>query len=169
MISATSGACCAIQSRAGWYPSNSGFQYASWVLPRSMAAPIEGTCEVASPQITSAIAAAARCHHGHELLLGHARERAAEELHRPFVHQGQLEDVEDVAAEIEHAHPVAVQHGLLLLRGQVIGVAVRGLVTAEGGPALRGAHGHAQIVEVVPTAALLSVEYVGSRHVDGCP
>src|SRR5699024_11317068 len=52
---ATSGVLSAIHSWSGLYPSKRGFQSGSSCKPRSWAAPMEGTCEVARPQTMRAI------------------------------------------------------------------------------------------------------------------
>src|SRR5688572_20728750 len=134
MTMATSGVRVASHSRAGAYPSNSGFQYGSPVLPRSMAAPIDGTCDVARPHSTSAIATPSRHHRRAELGFAHPGEHPTEVLHRQPVHHGELVHVEDAATGVEHALPVPFEHRPALLGRQREPVAVRRLVGAELGP-----------------------------------
>src|SRR3954452_12435395 len=155
---ATSGVCSASHARAGAYPSKSAFQFGSSILPRSIAAPIDGTCDVASPQITSAIAPASRPHRREAVRLAHAGEYTTQVLHRPAVHHRQLVDVEDAAAEVDHRLPVALQHGALLLVGQAERAAVGGLVGQEPLAVGLGPQAHEQLVHAEPAPAGLPVE-----------
>src|SRR4249919_1069571 len=54
----TSGTFSLAQALVHSYPSNSGFQYASWVLPRSIAAPMAGMWLVVSPAVMRAMSVA---------------------------------------------------------------------------------------------------------------
>src|SRR3954452_981246 len=162
---ATSGVCSASHARAGAYPSKSAFQFGSSILPRSIAAPIDGTCDVASPQITSAIAPASRSHRREEVRLAHAGEHTTQVLHRPAVHHRQLVDVEDAAAEVDHRLPVAVQHRALLLGGQPELPAVGALVGQEALAVGLGAQAHEELVHPEPAPAGLPVEDGGAREV----
>ena len=50
----TSGVFSLAHFRVHWYPSKTFFQYGSSVLPRSIAAPIAGTCDVNSADVNFA-------------------------------------------------------------------------------------------------------------------
>ena len=145
----TSGVWAANHAFDSSYPSNSGRQYGSSVLPRSIAAPIAGTCDVytlalmraltlllarCSHSFTIAIAvrrAAAGDHHVAVLVLRHPGHRCRHLLEALAVGRTDLGEEVDVAAERDHAVHVAVEHRLLLVGGHRPLVEVGGLVALE--------------------------------------
>src|SRR6516164_5043929 len=106
----TSGTFWLAQAFVQSYPSNSGFQYGSAVLPRSIAAPMAGMWLVVSPAVMRAMSftvpngapalrrAASGDHHLLVVLNGHPRHRADRlEIAEPVGGEDLREEV-DVAA-----------------------------------------------------------------------
>src|SRR5512144_1290619 len=102
--------CSAIQRFEDSYPANTGFQYGSPVLPRSIAAPTAGMCDVVRPAVILAMAlfrpvglaavalrrAPAGDHHRFVVVLRHARHLRREVLERKAVGRADLREEVDV-------------------------------------------------------------------------
>src|SRR5437879_4783168 len=126
----TSGFTWAIHFFDGSYPWNTGAQYGSCVRLLSIATPMAGTCDVATPatilatcvgvplrlEAISVGRTTALQHHLGVVLLAHARHRRGYLLERQPVGRTELGSEIDIAAELDHAVPVAVQDRLLLFR-----------------------------------------------------
>src|SRR5690242_754919 len=127
----TSGLRSAIHFLEKSKPSNTGFQYGSCDFLLSQAAPMAGTCDTLTLATIFATLLARLCpfrlaaiavdrpsavqHHLRVLFLrepGHGRR---DELERLAVRREQLREVVDVAAQLDHAAPVALEDGLALL------------------------------------------------------
>src|SRR6476661_2009605 len=139
----TSGFSLAIHSLERSKPSKTGRQYGSPVLPLSHAAPTAGMCDVATPATILATALPLRLaavaldrapaleHHLRVLFLGRARHLGGDLLERQPVGRRELGGEIDVAAEREHAVPVALQDDLLLLLRHRPAVEIGALVRLE--------------------------------------
>src|SRR5258708_24302379 len=115
----TSGFTSAIHFLDGSYPWNTGAQYGSCVRLLSIAAPMAGTCEVATPATILAMRpglplrleaiavgrTTALQHHLGVILLAHAGHRGSYLLERQPVGSAQLGSEVDVAAELDHPIP----------------------------------------------------------------
>src|SRR5215472_18340996 len=122
----TSGRFAAAHALVHSYPANSGFQYGSPVLPRSIAAPMAGMWLVVSPAVMRAISVTvlhrapalgrppAGQHHLLVVVDVHAGHRGhGLQVAEPVGGEDLRHEV-DVAALFEHRVVVAVEHGLLL-------------------------------------------------------
>src|SRR5215472_7037887 len=173
----TSGTFWLAQAFVQSYPSNSGFQYGSSVLPRSIAAPMAGMWLVVSPAVMRAMSvavldgppalwrAAAGEHHLLVLIDGHPGHRAHRlEVAEPVGGEDLREEV-DVAAVVEHLVVVAGEHGLLLLLGHRPLVEVGALVRLEPLAVLRLHQAHAELVQVKALFRALRREHPGPGDV----
>src|SRR3984893_13812346 len=125
----TSGFVFAIHSLERSKPLNTRCQYGSCVLPLSMAAPMAGTCDDDTPAMIlatfavrfAAIAfhrAAALEHHLGIFFLGGAGHDGGRLLEREPIGRAELGGEIDVAAELEHLVPIALEDGFALLGRQ---------------------------------------------------
>src|SRR5713101_1368130 len=186
---ATSGLVFAIHSLDFSKPEKTRFQYGSSVRLLSIAAPIAGTCDDATPAMMlatsrprlaarlrfgfvppglAAIAldrAAAREHHLGVVLLRRAGHDRGQMLERVAVGGAELGGEIDVAAELEHAVVVALEDRLALLGGERKPLEVFRLVGLER-LAVRLLHQrHAEHVDAVALARALGVEDEGAGDV----
>src|SRR5215471_16764521 len=137
-----------------------------------MAAPTAGTWDVATPATILATSAvlplrleaiavdgtAAVQHHVGVALLGHAGHHGGELLKGFAVSGAELGGEVDVAAQFDHAVPVAVQNGLLLLGRHWKAVEIGGLVGLEGGAVVRLHQRHTELIEPVALAGAIGIE-----------
>src|SRR6516162_8141150 len=159
------------------YPSNSGFQYGSSVLPRSIAAPMAGMWLVVSPAVMRAMSVtvlngapalrrtAAGDHHLLIVLDGHPRHGAYRlEIAEPVSGEDLGQEV-DVAAEVEHPVVVPVEHGLLLVLGHRPLIEVGALVGLEPLAVLGLHQAHAELVQLVALLRALRREHPDAGYV----
>src|SRR6516164_5096135 len=157
----TSGTFWLAQALVHSYPSNSGFQYGSSVLPRSIAAPMAGMWLVVSPAVMRAMSVtvlngapalrrtASGDHHLLIVLDGHPRHRAHRlEVAEPVGGEDLGQEV-DVPAQVEHLVVVAVEHGLLLVFGHRPLIEVGTFAGLEPLPVLRLHQAHAELVQLI--------------------
>src|SRR5581483_345324 len=179
----TSGLRSAIHFLEKSKPLNTGAQYGVSVLPVSHAAPIAGTCETFTLAMILATLFRLRLfgplrlatvaldrptalqHHLGILLLGEPGHACRHELEREPVGREQLGEEIDIAAELDHATPVALENGLALLLGHRPLFEVSRLVLLEL-LAIRGLHQrHAEHVDVIALARALRIEQSGAGNV----
>src|SRR6185312_11709368 len=162
-------------------PSNTGFQYGSWDFLLSHAAPMAGTCETLTLATILATLLAYLCplrlaaialdrppavqHHLRILLLGEPGHGRGHELKGLPVGGEQLGQVVDVAAQLDHAAPVAIQDRLALVIGHRPLAQVLVLVGAELVAVLGLHQRHAELVDVVALPRALRVEQGRARNV----
>src|SRR5580698_3661831 len=158
-------------------PLNTGAQYGVSVLPVSHAAPMAGTCETFTLAMILATLLPLRLtaitfdrsttlqHHLGILLLGESGHGRRDVLERQSVGGEQLGEKIDVAAELDHAAPVAFEDCVPLLRCHGPLLQVSRFVLLEL-LAVRGLHQrHAEHVDVIALARALRVEQGGAGHV----
>src|SRR3954470_8885631 len=177
----TSGLTSAIHDRSGGSLSKYGAQYGSWVRPLSIATPTAGMCDAPTAPTSSAMAACAFLvvrggavavdtaasgeHHLDVLLFAHAGLLGGQLLERHAVTCSELERVVDVAAELEHVEPFALQHCLALFGRERELVEVALLVRSERLAVRLVPQGHAEHVEPVPLATAPAIEHERAGNV----
>src|SRR4029079_7479831 len=109
--------------------------------------------------------AAATEHHGGVILLRGAGHHGGEMLEGVAVGAAERGGEIDVAAELEHAIVVALEHGLGLLRRQPELLQVFRLVRLEGLPVVVLHQRHAEHVDAEPLARALGVEHERPRDI----
>src|SRR5580698_4060674 len=180
----TSGFTSAIQRFEKSKPLKTGAQYGVCVLPRSMAAPIAGTCEqftLATILATAVLrpgglgllrfaavafdGAPAVQHHLRVLLLGGSGHERGDMLKRQPVGGEELGQKIDVTAELDHPAPVASENRLALLGSHRKFLQVGRLVRFEL-LAVVGLHErHAEHVDVISLTRALCIEERRARNV----
>src|SRR6266851_10104437 len=115
-------------------------------MPRSIATPMAGTCEQATPatilamvrlrrdRVLVAVAlgtASARQHHFCIRFLRHAGHHAGHVLEREAVAKRNLDGVVDISPDSQHSQPVAFQPRAALLGVEGKAIEIRGLVLLE--------------------------------------
>src|SRR5690348_10938644 len=163
----TSGLRSAIHFLEKSNPLNTGSQYGVSVFLLSHAAPMAGTCETFTlatilatllPLRLTAIALdrpATLQHHLGILLLGESGHGRRDELKRQPVGGEQFGEKVDVAAELDHAAPIALENGLALLIRHGPFLEIGSLVLLEF-LAVGGLHQrHAEHVDVIALARAL--------------
>src|SRR5579864_7435554 len=136
-----------------------------------------GTCDVVTPAMSLATAlpfrfaaiavgrAPASDHHLRVLLLCRAGHQRGQILKRQAVGGAELRGVIDVAAELQHPIPVALQDRMPLLRRHRELIEILLLIRLEG-LAVRILHQrHAEHVEPIPLARALRIEDLRARYV----
>src|SRR6266850_1660609 len=191
---ATSGLVFAIHSLDFSKPENTRFQYGSSVCLLSIAAPMAGTCDDATPAVILATfrprlgclrfgfglarrlvaagpaavafdrAATIEHHLGVVLLRGPGHD-SGEMAERMAVGRAELGGEVDVAAELQHAVVVALEDGVGLLRRERELLQVFGLVRLEGLAVLVLHQRHAEHVDAVSLARPLRIEHEGAGDV----
>src|ERR1700681_2896402 len=125
-----------------------------------MAAPMAGTCEVATPAMILAMVralplrleavavwrATTMQHHVGICLLGHPGHRGRELLERHAVSRAELGREVDIAAEFDHPVPITREERLLLVGGHREPLQVAGFVRLEGRAIVRLHERHAELV-----------------------
>src|ERR1700683_2921370 len=140
-----------------------------------------GTCEQAIPATILAIvellalrrvrigialrAAPSRHHHFRVGFLGHARHHARHVLKREAIAKRDFDRVVDIAADFQHAQPIALEHRAPLLGREREPIEIRGLIVLEALAVLRLVERHAEHVQVVADAPAVGVVDVGSGYV----
>src|SRR3954454_24525857 len=192
---ATSGLAFSIHSFDFSKPENTRFQYGSSVCLLSIAAPMAGTCDDATPAVIlatfrprlagclrfrfglagrlvaarlAAIAfdrAAAIEHHLGVVLLRGPGHHSCEMAERMAIGRSELGSEIDVAAELEHAVVVALEDSVGLLTCERKPLEVFRLVRLEGLAVLVLHQRHAEHVDAVALPRALGVEHEGSRNV----
>src|SRR5437588_11311696 len=194
MTIATSGLVFAIHSLDLSKPENTRFQYGSSVFLLSIAAPMAGTCDDATPAMMlatfrprfllrlrfgfarrgfvaprfAAIAfrrAPAREHHVGVLFLARSGHHRGELLERAAVGGAELGREIDVAAELEHAIVVTLEHGLGLLPRELEPLEVFRLVRLERLAVLLLHQRHAEHVDAVALTRAFRIEHEGAGNV----
>src|ERR1700728_1979931 len=148
-------------------------------MPRSMATPMAGTCEVAMPATILAIlslpdawvlvavalgTAAARQHHLCIGFLRHAGHHAGHVLECQAVAKRNLDGVVDIASDAQHSQPVALEHRAALLGAEREAIEVGGLIVLEAPAILRLVERHAEHVQHVADAAAFCVVNIGAGN-----
>src|SRR6202051_2907263 len=135
-----------------------------------------GTCDVAMPatilamrgaRVLVAIALGTASAREHRLCigsLGYARHHAGHVLKREAVAKRNLDGVVDVAADPQHAQPVAFQHRAALFRVERKTIEIRRLVLLEAPAILRLVERHAEHVQWIADASAFGVVDIGARN-----
>src|SRR5215204_5067087 len=144
-----------------------------------MAAPTAGTCEVATPATILATAPglplrleavashrpSALGQHVGVVLLAHAGHFGGDLLEGQAIGRAELGGEVDVAAELDHAIPVAIENRLFLVRAHRETIEIARLVSLERLPILGLHQGHAELVQPIPLTRPLGVENSRARDV----
>src|SRR5882724_990285 len=191
----TSGFAFAIHSLDFTKPENTRFQYGSSVCLLSIAAPMAGTCDDATPAVILATfrPRLARClrfgfglarrlvaagpaavafdraatieHHLGVVLLRGPGHDSGEMAERMAVGRAELGGEVDVAAELQHAVVVALEDSVGLLRREREFLEVFGLVRLEGLAVLILHQRHAEHVDAIALPRSLRVKHEGAGDI----